>query len=308
MQEKLSPTSDSREKIAVSCKDPYYTWHHLDSAKHELQIDFLCLILKTHWPVSPIAAKQSWNISQMDISAALWQARGFKRNLFVKPIPIVVWSYCSPSSSSHCQRHCQFGTTLVSDLRYCSASHISTNVIINWMDSLLHISCYITTIKIYLDDRIWWLFILQLIQDDDAVRIVFGKKSGARRLDWPLFVALCCNIDQVPDWSTIGTQSTKLRTKTQHACKPVSVTRQWCWLPPSTDKSFDASFHKCFTPTEHLNLLFPISDLRLQSKTQIPAWSYAQYFLTPRLGWPILSCKSIGKKSKVMLGEYCYGS
>lgn len=59
-------------------------WGHRNLEEQELRIDSPCLNLKIFRLVLLIAAKQKWEIAQMDITAALLQARAFKREVLVR--------------------------------------------------------------------------------------------------------------------------------------------------------------------------------------------------------------------------------
>lgn len=58
---------------------------HRDSAKHESRIDASYQNPETFYIVLFIAAKQRWNIAQMDIPATSLQTCGFYRKVFGKP-------------------------------------------------------------------------------------------------------------------------------------------------------------------------------------------------------------------------------
>lgn len=60
-------------------------WSHLDSAKHELMSDSPWLNFMIFRLFLPIAAEPFWQIAQINIAVAFLQARGFNREVFVKP-------------------------------------------------------------------------------------------------------------------------------------------------------------------------------------------------------------------------------
>lgn len=59
---------------------------HCDGARHKLQTDFTCLNLEISRLVLSNAAEQRRHIAQIDIAAAVLQARGFHCEVFVEPL------------------------------------------------------------------------------------------------------------------------------------------------------------------------------------------------------------------------------
>eukprot|EP00171_Calliarthron_tuberculosum_P014136 IDg14136t1 len=74
-----------RRKPDGSCKARIVPWGHRDSEKHELRKDAPCMNAEMMRILFSIAVEKEWQIGQMDVRAALLQAKGFDRMVFVRP-------------------------------------------------------------------------------------------------------------------------------------------------------------------------------------------------------------------------------
>lgn len=74
-----------RRKDSGDAKARIVPWGHRDPARFDLRCDLPCLNPDTFRIVLSIAAEMKWRIAQMDAEAAFLQARGFLREIYVRP-------------------------------------------------------------------------------------------------------------------------------------------------------------------------------------------------------------------------------
>lgn len=74
-----------RRKDDGSVKARIVPWGHRDSERDELRSDSPCVNLDTFRLVLSIAAEHAWVLGQMDIKTAFLQAKGFDRDVYVRP-------------------------------------------------------------------------------------------------------------------------------------------------------------------------------------------------------------------------------
>ncbi len=77
--------TDYRRKMDGTVKGRIVPWGHRDSEKHYLRTDAPSMNMEVFRLVVSISVEKKWDICEMDVTAAFLQAKGFERDVYVRP-------------------------------------------------------------------------------------------------------------------------------------------------------------------------------------------------------------------------------